>query len=99
MSDLLPNLVIVALVLAGLWYAFQPRYAFFVRIEAGRARVTAGKVTPAFLQRVAEACARNGVARGWVGGVQRRRRVSLVFSRTIPESCRQQLRNEWCLSG
>src|SRR5262245_2668419 len=89
----------VALVIGLVWLAFRPRYVFVVRIQAGEARVSRGKITPAFVQHISEACARNGVARGWVGGVQRGRRIVLSFSRGIPEPCRQQLRNLWALHG
>jgi Protein of unknown function (DUF3634) len=97
--DILFKLLVLALVVAALWWAFQPRYAFVIRIEGGVPRVARGKVTAAFLQNVGQACAELGVSRGWVGGVLRGRQVMLAFSRNIPQPCQQRLRNIWGLSG
>lgn len=96
--DLVVNVVVLALVVGGLWLAIQPRYVFVVRIEGGTARVSKGKVTPAFLAEIGRACDEFGTARGWVGGVQRGKRVALAFSRNIPHPCRQRLRNLWILA-
>ncbi|MBI3469026.1 MAG: DUF3634 family protein [Planctomycetes bacterium] len=99
MLDLLVKFLAVGLVLAVCWIAIRPRYTFVVRIKAGSPRVTRGKVAVTFLRRIAEVCERNRVQRGWVGGIQKERRIALAFSRHIPPDCRQQLRNEWLLFG
>jgi hypothetical protein len=91
------NLLLLALLAVGFWWAIQPQYAFVVQIDDGSPRVARGKVTPTFLRTVQEVCGRAGVARGWVGGVRRGRRVALAFSRDFPASCQQQLRNLWPL--
>jgi hypothetical protein len=99
MIEFAGKLVLVALVLVAVWWAFQPRYLFVVRIAGGVPRATRGKVTAAFLQHVARACAEHGVSHGWIGGVPRGRQVALAFSRGMPPSCRQQLRNLWVMNG
>jgi hypothetical protein len=97
--ELTLRLVIVALVIGALWWAFQPRYAFVVRIDNGLPRVTRGKLTTAFLEALGRACSDTGVSHGWIGGVHRGRRVTLAFSRSIPVACQQRLRNLWALHG
>jgi hypothetical protein len=97
--ELVAKLVVVGLVAAALWWACQPRFVFLVRIKYGEQHVARGKVTRAFLQQVAEVCGAAGVKRGWVGGVQRGKHTTLLFSRSIPAPCRQQLRNRWALDG
>src|SRR5262249_45620133 len=92
-------LSLVGLLAAGFWFVCRPRCAFVVRVADGTARVAAGKVTPAFLQEVSEACAGHGVRRGTVRGLVRGRRIALAFAGGIPRPCRQQLRNLWALSG
>jgi hypothetical protein len=98
--NVLVNLLVGGLIVAVLWWVMQPHYVFVVQFDGQGARVTRGKVTPAFLERFAEVCREGGVAQGWVGGIPRgRRRISLAFSRGIPEGCRQQLRNLWLQHG
>jgi hypothetical protein len=95
--ELYGQLIMVGLVLGVLWLAFQPRYVFVVRIRNRLPRVAKGKVTPAFLQGVAEACGACGVRRGWVGGVGHGQRITLRFARGTPASFRQRVRNLWSL--
>jgi hypothetical protein len=51
------------------------------------------------LKRVADVCQEAGVAQGWIGGVQRGRKIVLRFSRHFPPSPQQRLRNEWLLGS
>jgi hypothetical protein len=81
------------------WSLLQPRYLFEIRIRGGQARVSKGKVTQAFLGRVAEACRDSGVDRGWLGGVQQGRRTVLRFSRHFSPGLQQRLRNEWAATA
>jgi hypothetical protein len=97
--DLAFQIIFLGLILGAFWLALQPRYVWVVKVQGGVTRVSRGKVTAAFVQQVEDACHRNGVRDGWVGGVRKGGRVSLDFSRGIPPACRQQLRNEWALSG
>jgi hypothetical protein len=93
------HLVLLAAGVAVAWYALQPRYHFLLRIDAGRVRLTRGKVTDAFLADVGEVCRDLGVTAGWVGGVRRGRRVVLAFSWRLTPAFRQRLRNLWTLHG
>lgn len=95
--EIVVKLVVVAGFVAVVWYALQPRFVFLVRIEDGALRVTRGKVSAPCLLEMEDACARNGVRRGWIGGVARGRNTALTFSRSIPPPCRQQLRNLWVM--
>jgi hypothetical protein len=93
--DYWPQLLIVVVIVAALWYALQPRYVFLVRIGNDGPRTAQGKVAASFLQQIQEACEEMGVKRGWVGGVPRGKHVQLHFSGSIPPNCRQRIRNAW----
>lgn len=95
MADWAIKVLVITFVTWVIWSTLQPRYAFLIRINDGRPWVRTGKVTPAFLVRVAEACRESAVGRGWIGGVLRGRRTVLKFSRQFPPRLRQRLRNEW----
>jgi hypothetical protein len=97
--ELLPYLFVAALVIAGISLAVHFSYSFSVRIVDGQPQVRRGKLTPAFLAELREACARHGVKSGSVRGLARGGRIALVFSHNIPPACRQQLRNWWAMSG
>jgi hypothetical protein len=92
-------ITLTALVLWGLWSVARPRPAFVVQVVRGQAQVVRGIVTPAFVQEVREACARNQVSDGVVRGVTKNGRIALEFSDGMPPPCRQQLRNLWLMSG
>lgn len=91
------NFVVLAVVVVCVWMALRPTYAFLIAIENGAARVKKGKVASEFVSEVNQVCGQGSVARGWIGGVGRGRRLRLAFSRSIPPACQQQLRNLWAL--
>src|SRR4051794_24165884 len=95
MPEPVQYLVVLAVVIVGAWLILKPRYQFVIRVARGEPRVTRGRVTASFVQDVAEVCREFGIASGWVGGVARGKRVSLVFSWGMPPACRQRLRNLW----
>ena len=97
MPDLYVGLGLIALAIAVVYYSAQPSFVFLVRMEEGVPRVVRGKVTVAFQQRIREACGRNSVQSGWIGGVRRGKRIGLIFSRHFSPACQQQLRNEWVM--
>jgi hypothetical protein len=97
--DLFLKLGLMALAAWGLWSVCRPRSAFVVRIKGGVPRVAEGKVTQAFVYQIREACSRHQVGHGVVRGVIKGGRIALSFSRGIPPTCRQQLRNLWTLTG
>jgi hypothetical protein len=98
---LLENLLIVAvggLVIWGVWRAAQPRCAFVILVRAGEPVIASGAVTAAFLQQLREVVATYGIQTAKVSGVVHGRRIALQFSRQIPGSACQRLRNWWCIS-
>jgi hypothetical protein len=97
--DVATDLFLIGLVAGVAWLVLRPRYLFVVRIEGGVPHIAKGMVTADFLRQVQMVCAEAGVTRAWVSGLRRGRRVRLAFSRGMPPSCRQQLRNLWPLHG
>jgi hypothetical protein len=100
--DLLAKLV--ALLIGGaivwsLWRGVRPRPVFVVRIAGGEPRAVAGTVTPAFLALLREVAADHAVKAGEVCGRALGGRIRLEFSRQVPESARQRVRNWWVVSG
>jgi Protein of unknown function (DUF3634) len=89
--------VVAAVVVAIAWLIASARYVFWVRIRNGVPKVGRGKLAAPFLRDLIDVCGRYPIERGWVGGVRRGRHIQLAFSRSIPEPCRQQLRNLWNL--
>jgi hypothetical protein len=97
--ELFYKIAVGVLVAAALYYAFQPRYHFMIRVHQGTAHLARGKVTADFVAETAKVCAEFHINRAWVGGVLRGKRMALAFSRSIPPPCRQRLRNLWLLHG
>lgn len=89
------TILILGLITGGAWIALSPPLVFKIRITNGTLRVTKGKVGHGCLQEFGEIVRREEIPRGWIGGVKRGRRLTLVFSRSIPPGCRQQIRNLW----
>jgi hypothetical protein len=93
---------IVVLVVVGV-LAFclfgKPHAMFVIRIQSGTPIAARGKVTDAFLATIAELCDEQGVQAGEIRGVPRGRQISLWFSKGLPNSFRQRLRNWWAISG
>lgn len=98
MNDVL-LILLVGFLLWVMWTLLQPWYVFFVRIKEGRPLVQKGKLSVNFLAAITEVCQEGQIHRGWLGGVQRNRRISLVFSRDFSPRQQQRLRNEWNLHG
>jgi Protein of unknown function (DUF3634) len=97
-SVILTGMLALAVAL-GIWVAVRPRPMFVIQIRDGKPRAVSGTVTRAFLRDVTDICDRAGVQRGTVSGALRGERVVLVFSRNVPDRCRQMFRNLWNLSG
>jgi hypothetical protein len=93
------ELALVALVVWGLWIACRPRASFVVQIRQGVPRVARGRVSRGFVDEIGEVCRRHDVRQGEVRGMADGGRIALIFSGDLSESCRQQLRNIWNLSG
>jgi hypothetical protein len=97
MEDLARIAIVAAFVVAIAWLIANTRFVFWVRIRNGVPSVGRGKVAAPFLRDLVDVCGEYPIERGWVGGVRRGRGIQLAFSRSIPERCRQQLRNLWNL--
>jgi Protein of unknown function (DUF3634) len=98
-----PFQTLAYLVLAGfggvlIWAVWRGRADFVIRICDGQPQTAQGKVAGAFLRDLEEICHRQGIMQGRIRGVRSGRDVSLQFSRTIPPTCRQQIRNVWNFS-
>jgi hypothetical protein len=91
----LQSIVIVAILVAVAWFVLAPDFAFRIRISKGSLRLAKGTVPRDFLDQASAICRQWNIKRGWIGGVRRERRVTLVFSRSVPPGCRQQIRNLW----
>jgi hypothetical protein len=72
---------------------------FVIRIRNGFPAVIKGKVSQAFVGELAGLLKEKGIRGGAVYGVRRRGTVALEFSRGIPPSDRQSLRNVWAMHG
>jgi hypothetical protein len=92
---LLPSIVIVTILAAVAWFVLSPQFVFRIRISAGCLRLTQGKLTHDLLAQLTAICREWDIKRGWIGGVRRGRRLTLLFSRSVPPGCRQQIRNLW----
>jgi hypothetical protein len=85
----------LAVLIALAWVALRPRYAFIISIEDGVARVSQGRVAAGVLQDMSEICSR--CRGGFIRGIRVQDRVRLLFSREIPQDCRQRIQNIWAL--
>lgn len=90
--------VVAGLVIAGLWYAAQPRCVLLFSLERGRLRLVRGKTTTAFMEAAQSICSEFGLTDGEIRGFRRGRHVTLSFSPTFPPDVQQRLRNVWQLS-
>jgi Protein of unknown function (DUF3634) len=98
MGEWLVKVLLIGFAAWVIWALSQPQYVFEIRINRGQPFIRKGKVTNAFLDRVAAVCHECGVVRGWIGGVRQGRRIALRFSRKFPPGSKQRLRNEWTLA-
>jgi hypothetical protein len=96
-ADLAILLITAGLLALAMRAIYLARFAFIVRIANGELRLKKGKITQAFRHEIRELCAEHGVRNGWVRGAWQGRRITLVFSNSIPPPCQQRLRNTWAL--
>jgi hypothetical protein len=92
---LLEPIIVLAIVGGVAWLLFSERFEFRVRISRGSLKLANGKVAHDSLAQLKEICAEWQIRRGWIGGVRRGGRLRLAFSRSVPQGCRQQIRNMW----
>ena len=78
------------------WLAFLWRPPLFVvRVRSGVAAASRGVVTSKFLVACAEVLRDHGIPACTIRGYRTGKGVSLGFSREIPDTVRQNLRNVW----
>jgi hypothetical protein len=92
-EPLIGRLVVLALVAGALWLFLRPRYLFVIDVQDGQARLRKGKATFLFVREVEEIFRDQAVESGSVRGLAAGKGVVLRFSRQVPESCRQRIRN------
>jgi hypothetical protein len=94
MIPLVRILGLVALI-AAVVYLIWWRPLFKIQIREGRVLVRFGKVSQRFLAECNRLLASREAPDGWIRGVRRDDGVALRFSRSIPESLHQPIRNLW----
>ena len=81
-----------------IWWQVTARgHVFVIRIRNRVPFLTRGKVSQAFVTEMAEVLQTHGVRHGSIYGVRKHGSVVLAFSRGIPVSARQALRNVWSM--
>jgi hypothetical protein len=93
------DVLVSGTVVWALWRAGQPKPVFTIRVIDGRPQTISGTVTSAFLERVGEVVAANGISAGAVRGYAYGSLIRLRFSAEITGDARQQLRNWWASFG
>ena len=89
--------LVVAVAAVAYWQVSTAGRVFVIRVRSRVPFLTKGKVSQAFVAELAEVLQAQGVQRGSIIGVRRRGTVLLEFSRDIPNSVRQALRNVWSM--
>src|SRR3954470_11290259 len=94
--------ILAALVVLGVLFAWRVSAhgrVFLIRVRNRVPYLTKGKVSQAFVVELTEVLQRHAVRSGSIYGVRRRGAVMLGFSRGIPQTARQALRNVWAMHG
>jgi hypothetical protein len=92
-------LVLVVVVVAGIWLFAKLPVIFVIRIHQGFPVASRGKVTEAFLVEIAQLCRELEIVSGEIRGIVQGNRIALRFSKELPGSFCQRLRNWWAISG
>jgi hypothetical protein len=93
---MIERLALLGVAIAVMIAILRPRYAFKVSVADGRAQLKSGEVPQRFVDEVSSILASNGVNKATVAGVRFAGHTRLQFSRGVPETCRQRVRNTWC---
>lgn len=88
-------IVLAAVVIS--WVLASRRRVFVIRIRDGVAVLVRGKVSPAFVAEVGDVVKRFNIRHGAIYGVPKRGKVGLSFSRSVPATSHQALRNVWTM--
>jgi hypothetical protein len=88
--------LVVALVVIA-WLVTASSRVWVIRLRNGTPVLVKGTIAPMVVSELGEVLERHGVRRGALYGVKRRGTVGLGFSPSIPQRCRQALRNVWSM--
>jgi len=88
--------VVVALAIGYIAYAAR-NFVWSIKVRDGSSALTRGRIPLTAVAELVEVLNRNGVRNATIYGIRRRGTVTLAFSRSIPQSCRQGLRNVWSM--
>jgi Protein of unknown function (DUF3634) len=88
--------VVAALVIVS-WVVTASSRVWVIRLRNGTPVLVKGRIAPMVVSELGEVLQRHGVRRGALYGVRRRGTVALGFSPSIPQKCRQALRNVWSM--
>jgi hypothetical protein len=89
--------VIAALGLGYAAYAARKSFVWSIKVRDGSSALIRGKIPLTAVGELTDVLNRNGVQNATIYGIKRRGMVMLVFSRSIPKSCHQGLRNVWAM--
>jgi hypothetical protein len=78
------------------WIGGSPQ--FVLEFSGGQVTVVEGRAPRTFTQDCQEIAREHQIRDGWVAAVGPRDQTRLVFSRSLPDSIRQRLRNAWSFS-
>ena len=79
------------------WVVTASSRLWVIRLRNGNPVLVKGRIAPMVVSELGEVLQRHGVRRGALYGIRRRGTVALGFSRSIPQKCRQALRNVWSM--
>jgi hypothetical protein len=79
------------------WLVLTNSRVWVIRLRNGTPVLVKGKIAPMVVSELGDVLQRHGVRRGSLYGVKRRGTVALGFSPSIPQRCRQALRNVWSM--
>src|SRR5262245_12908001 len=88
---------IAALAVAFIAYSARKSFVWSIKVREGSNALIRGKIPLTAVGELTDVLIRNGVKNATIYGIKRRGMVTLVFSRSIPKSCHQGLRNVWAM--
>jgi hypothetical protein len=89
--------LIVAVIVAAGIVVLCPKPRFVIQVTAGKAHIKSGRVPKKFLDDCQNLISDCNVQKATIKGVSKSGRVSLKFSREIPNEYHQRFRNVWKL--
>ena len=89
--------VVLALAIGYAAYTARKSFVWSIKVRDGSSALSRGKIPLTAVAELVDVLNRNGVRNATIYGIRRRGTVTLAFSRSIPQSCRQGLRNVWSM--